>query len=159
MKLSEIPPHVTEVEGHPESFWTAYKAAYGEWPDGEEIKPLWSLNYYDGPLSGIVACRGRHFYVKALYFDDRCWWAAWALTDEEWERTLARHKAFEEHVGLHTNYYEDDNGNLKRDVGTVKPQEEWDKFYKNPDIPEVGFGGIETDREIFAVLRNPFRNW
>lgn len=159
MKLSDVPPHITEVKARPPYFWHAYKAAYGEWPMEEEITPLWHLSYYDGPLSGIVACRGRHFYVRHVYYDDRMWWVAYALTDEEWETESARHKAFEAHVGTHTNYSENADGEWVQNIGATKPESEWPHFYKNPDIPKVNYERIEIEREMFAVLRNPFRSW
>lgn len=159
MKLSDVPKHITEIPGHPPYFWTAYKAAYGEWPKEEEITPLWHLSYYDGPLSGIVVCRGRNFYVKHVYEEDRMWWAAWDLTPDEWARESARHKLFEEHVGTHTNYSENADGEWTRKIGTTKPQSEWDNFYKNPNIPKIDYAAEVEIRDMFAILRNPFRSW
>lgn len=159
LKLSEIPPHITEAPGAPEPFWNAYKAAYGESVEEDDIIPLWHLDYYDGPLSGVVGCKGRYFYVRHCYYLDRHWWVAWALTEDEWARARANHDAFEEHVGDHTSYRLDDEGVWKACSGNVKPDTHWDKFYKNPNIPKVDYRAEVETRDMFAILRNPFRSW
>lgn len=158
MKLSDVPPHITEMPNHPPYFWTAYKTAYGEWPQQEEIIPLWHLDYYDGPLSGVVECKGRHFYVRHVYYDDRKWWVAWELTPDEWARELARHEAFEKYVGTHTSYKQNAEGEWNREHA-VKPEAEWRKFYDDKEMPKVDHQKEVETRDIFGLLMNPFRSW
>lgn len=158
MKLADIPPHITEVPGHPKAFWQAYRDAYGDSPDEDEIRPLWSLNYYDGPLSGIVICRGKYFYARHLYYMDRKWWAAWELTPDEWEREKANHEAFDKYVGEHTNYVQDEDENwVPNKRAEIRPREGMDAYYKGAH-PKVDYSSEVETRDMFAILRNPFRN-
>ncbi len=152
MKLSDIPPHVTEI--NPPYF--LHKMHNGRYE--EDIVPIFHNHYYDGPLSGYFKYQDRYFYAKAIYEQDRKYWASWELTEEEKKAVLDRHELFCKYVGEHTSYFLDENEEWTRDLEKVKPPDTWDSFYKNPDVPTVNIKAIE-DREIFGILLNPFKNW
>lgn len=157
MKLTDIPPHVTNLNPpwfHQE-YYKKYNSSIDEFIDAV---PLYHLNYYDGPLSGIIKVGDHHFYVSSIYGEERKWWAAWELTEEELTKEQERHKLFQQYVGTHTDYHQDENEDWIRDVGTCKPRESCDIYYKMQDKPRVDYKEIES-REIFAILRNPFWNW
>lgn len=157
MKLTDIPRHVTEI--NPPWFAHEFSKKWGTFPDYFiDMEPQFHLDYYDGPLSGIFKCQGQTFYGKAIYDEERKFWAAWELTEKELSDILERHKAFQEYVGTHTTYKKDENGDWYRSLGEVKPREGMDRFYKNPDLPKTDFRAI-VERDIFGILWNPFKNW
>lgn len=155
MKISDIPSHVLELD--PPYFTHEYFEKFGSDPDpvDDEVTPLFHLNYYDGPLSGIVVRNNHYFYVQPIYSEDRCWWAAWELTPEETQTVLAEHELFEKYVGLHTTYTKNSQGKYVRDLNTVKPQESWEKYYKNDQIVKANYNLVKS-RDIFGILENPF---
>ena len=155
MKLSDIPPHIADLS--PPWFHHVISKMSGRHSDNEDVKPLFHLNYYDGPLSGIVKCFDRHYYVKAVYPEDRKYWVAWELTPAQAEIELAAHALFQEHVGTHTDYAIDAEGEVSRKVGATRPQEEWDLFYKAKK-KRIDYKAIEAT-DFFGVLLNPFRSW
>jgi hypothetical protein len=155
VKLSDIPPHIADLS--PPWFHHVISKMSGRHSDNEDVKPLFHLNYYDGPLSGIVKCFDRHYYVKAVYPEDRKYWVAWELTPAQAEIELAAHALFQEHVGTHTDYAIDAEGEVSRKVGATRPQEEWDLFYKAKK-KRIDYKAIEAT-DFFGVLLNPFRSW
>ena len=52
MKLSDVPPHITELS--PPWFSHVHTRVHGQHSHIDDVKPLFHLVYYDGPLSGIV---------------------------------------------------------------------------------------------------------
>jgi len=97
------------------------------------------------------------FYCKAVYADDRKYWVAWELTPEQAGFELAAHALFQHHVGTHTDYSIDEEGEVSRQVGATRPREEWDLFYKAKK-KRVDYAAIEAT-DFFGVLLNPFRSW
>jgi len=158
MKLSDIPKHVTEMDPPWFSQEFGKKYGYDSHLKYEEVTPVFHLDYYDGPLSGIVIFGGHHFYVESIYFEDKCWWASWELTPQELQTALENNRIFEENVGSHTRYFRDEEGDLQRDLSLVKPQETWGNYYKNDQVPKVDYNAVK-EREIFGILHNPFRSW
>lgn len=152
MKLTDIPPHVTELNPP----WFFHKVHDGDFQ--ENIIPLFHAAYYDGPLSGYFKYNDKYFYAKAIYEEDRKYWASWELTPEEIKIALDRHDLFCKYVGEHNKYYLNEEGDWVRDLGKVKPRETHDLFYKNTELPTVNVKAIE-DRDIFGILLNPFRSW
>lgn len=158
MKYSNIPPHVTELD-YPmfwKSFQDTFKKSIDEYMD---IIPLFHLDYYDGPLSGIIRCSDEYFYAHHIYERERTWWVTYHLSHEERDRVLERNRIFCEHVGNHTNYIQNELEDWVRVVGDTKPQDQWDGFYKNPNLPRGISWEDVKDREIFGVIRNPFMVW
>ena len=155
MKLSDIPPHIADLS--PPWFHHVTNKMCGRHSCSEDVKPLFHLDYYDGPLSGIFICFDRVFYAKAVYPDDRKYWVAWELTPEQATIVSDNHTLFQEHVGTHTDYSIDDEGEVGRQIGTTRPQAEWDKFYK-AEKKRVDYKAIEAE-PFFGVLLNPFRSW
>lgn len=159
MKLTDIPPHVTELDTVPWFSHSYYNRHNTKYPDNLcDIKPLYHLGYYDGPRSGIFKVDDNYFYGQAIYDEERKWWAAWELTGEDLEKELERHKLIQEYVGGHTDYYEDADENWTRDPSLVKPRESCEIYYKMENKPSVDFKKL-TEGEIFGILRNPFWNW
>ena len=152
MKLTDIPPHITEIDPP----WFFHKVHDGEFQ--EKIIPICHLNYYDGPLSGLFKYNDKYFYCKSVYDDERTYWASWELTEEETKIELDRHELFCKYVGTHNSYYLNSEGDYVRNIGATKPQETWDLFYKNKELPELNIKEIES-RDIFGILLNPFRSW
>ena len=150
MKLSDIPPHITDL--NPPWFHHAVKHS-----DSVDVKPLFHLCYYDGPLSCIFRCLDKVYYAKAVYAEDRKYWVAWELSSEQSTTILDNHALFQEHVGTHTDYFIDDEGEVGRQVGAARPQAEWNKFYK-AERKQVDFGELEKE-PFLGVLLNPFRSW
>jgi len=157
MKLTDIPQHVTDL--NPPYLWNAYYAKYKESMQmTDDVIPMYHLNYYDGPLSGMINVKGRIFYVESIYGEeDRQWWAAWELTEEELKCELARHELFKQHVGSHTEYKLNDDECWVRKDHDLKPEDDWKNFYE-ADIPKVNYLEV-TKRDFFGILYNPFRNW
>jgi hypothetical protein len=155
VKLSDVPPHITEL--NPPWFSHVFSRVHGQRAQIGDVKPLFHLDYYDGPLSGIVKCFERVFYCKAVYADDRKYWVAWELTPEQAGYELAAHALFQHHVGTHTDYSIDEEGEVSRQVGATRPREEWDLFYKAKK-KRVDYKKIEAT-DFFGVLLNPFRSW
>jgi hypothetical protein len=152
MKLSDIPPHVTDI--NPPWF---FQKVYSE-GNQDDVIPLFHNHYYDGPLSGYFKHQDRYFFAKAIYPEDRKYWASWELTEEEKKAALDRHDLFCKYVGEHTSYFLDENENWSRNLEKVQPPDMWDGFYKNPNVPTVDIESIEN-REIFGILLNPFKSW
>lgn len=152
MKLSDIPPHVTHINPP----WFFHKVHDGNFQ--EEIVPLFHSEYYDGPLSGYFKYKDKHFYAKAIYEEDRKYWASWELTEEETKTALDRHDLFCKYVGTHCSYKLNEQGDYIRNLGAVKPREMHSMFYKNKELPTVDVKVIEN-RDIFGVLLNPFMRW
>jgi hypothetical protein len=155
VKLSDVPKHITEL--NPPWFSHVLSRVHGEHSSNADIKPLFHLDYYDGPLSGIFKCFDRVFYAKVVYADDRKYWVAWELTPEQAEIELANHALFQKHVGTHTDYSIDDEGEVSRQIGATRPQAEWDLFYK-AEKKRIDYAAIEAT-DFFGVLLNPFRSW
>lgn len=96
------------------------------------IMPLWSTDWWDGPLSGVAEYDGEKMYFSMKDEDDetgRRTFNLYRLTPEQMERELAWHALFKENVGDHTEYGPD--GRRRREGTTLKPQEQWAKFYDN----------------------------
>ena len=156
MKLSDLPPLF--IDGDYPDLALALRELKGDKTiDLPDIKPLFGLGYYDGVMYALCMCEGEYFYGKAAYFLWRDWWAFWTLTAEEVEILLAEHALFEEHVGSHTTYVEDEHGAFRR-KGACKPQATWDLYYKSPDRRTASHNIINniTSRDIFGFERNPF---
>lgn len=155
MKLSDIPPHVTNMK--PPWFSHSYHAKYKIYAEVDfDVIPLYHLHYWDGPLSGIFRVEDNYFYAKAIYGEmERRWWAAWELVGDELTKEQERHKLFQQYVGTHTDYFQDENEDWVRGIGTCKPRESCDIYYKMENKPTVDYKQFES-REIFGILRNPF---
>jgi len=154
MKLSDIPKHVTELSP---PWFHRMLSRDGQHSNVWDVKPLFHLDYYDGPLSGLFECFGRVFYCKAIYAEDRKYWVAWELTPEQAEIELANHALFQEHVGTHTDYSIDEEGEVTHQVGATRPRSEWEKFYK-AERKRLDYKAIEA-KPFFGVLLNPFLSW
>lgn len=158
MKLTDIPKHVIELPNVPFFFREFYRIHKISIDELEDIKPLYHLDYWVGPLSGIFECKGHIFYGKAVYYMDRQYWACWELNKEQQEIRFARYKLFQENVGEHTDYEYDEENGWKRTLGKgLKPRELSDNFYKNKDIPDIDYDDL-TKGDIFGIVHNPFRN-
>lgn len=136
MKFDEIPPHITEklvMLGDP--------------------TPLWHLDYWDGPLSGIILLnddKTRLYYARPTYPDFRESWVVWELTPEEQLHELRAHTEFVRWVGSGTTYHV---LNGRRSVGKTHPQEQWHNFYENPEWRKPRHYDV---RDILGWVNNPF---
>jgi hypothetical protein len=129
--------------------------SYLEYPQipRDQIKLKWHCDYHDGPLSGICEYqKKRYWFALCDEFrnypelteeclansKDEDWYRRYTLhelSSEELQDEEHWHQLFQEHVGHHTDYDE----NEKCDYRAVKPQSEWNKYYslekerKRPD--------------------------
>jgi hypothetical protein len=98
--------------------------------DREEVRLLWHSDYWDGPLSGMLAYRGEECWFEAVAENDPAgrWCRRFVLlrlSAGQRADEVRWHGLFREHVGHHTDY--DDRGG--RPVGSVHPPEKWPGFY------------------------------
>jgi hypothetical protein len=115
--------------------------------DRDEVRLLWHVSYWDGPLTGL-----------ALYAGQKCWFQ---VVDPEAEtrvavlRSLTKdqlageeedHRLFQEHVGMNTDY--DSSGN--REVGHLRPVETRQVYYSAAT-------GAEASRQSYGA--NPIIGW
>jgi len=155
MKISDVPKHVTELGIPWFSHFVYEKYKLSGYNEG--AIPLYHINYYDGPLSGMIRVEDKYFYVESVYGEEeRTWWAAWELTEDELTREQARHKLFQQYVGTHCDYVENEDGDWTRDISKcIQDREVWKQYYDMKDKPTVDYG-IVRGRDIFGILRNPF---
>lgn len=109
-----------------------------------QVKWLWTNDYFDGPLEGMVQIGSERFLCRmAEEVNDeasenwfRKYWII-RLTPKQLETEIYWHKEFCKYVGEHFTCNDDGS---RKNVGTQHPQSEWDKFYKpyqenyNPDF-------------------------
>ena len=97
-----------------------------------EMKMLWHVDFYDGPLAGAVLHEGRihWFRCKDWYPSDKRQFEILALSDEEIAAESDNHALFVKYVGSHCDY--DQNNN--RCVGLTSPGQEWETFYRLPKL-------------------------
>lgn len=139
MKIKDIPAPWFEMKGH------TWRSLIGKW----------HLGYYDGPLTGIAIdadseTEAEWYFVACPWELDRGVWCAWKLTPEEKAYEFARHEAFRQHVGEHTDY--DDSGERTL-FKALKPESERPKFYDDPRWKQER---RYQDRDFDAVCTNPF---
>lgn len=95
------------------------------------VRLLWHLDYYDGPMSGMLRYRDEELWFSTVTEarDFRSPWfrryAIVRLTPEELAEVRSQHELFRRCVGTHTDY--DENGT--REVGALRPREMWEEFY------------------------------
>lgn len=96
-----------------------------------ELRVLWIHDYWDGPLSGVLAHRGRLRWFECCNFSEEAEgeveprrYLLRDLTDAEIADEEKWHALFVEHVGDHWTAHEDGR------QGTMKPQAEHAKFYE-----------------------------
>lgn len=94
-----------------------------------DVTLLWHSDFWDGPLSGLIAHRGERLWFQMIAENNEpeAWYRRFALVrlseqqlrEEEWW-----HEMFRQHVGTHTDYQRADG-----DPGTVRPRDQHAKFY------------------------------
>lgn len=93
----------------------------------KQFNILWHINYWDGPLSGIVEWRSKKYYFAlAKGRDDKRIFGMYKLTTEETAEFSQQHKEFEDMVGTHTNY----KNNRRDPDGKVKPNLRGSGYYE-----------------------------
>lgn len=131
----------------------------------DRVWMLWHAHYWDGPLSGYVKVDNETgYWVKMedefryqLFVSAECAdcpnktnryccdqhvgriFLVYKLTPEQEQAFLADHELFREHVGTHTDYYDGEEGPGRRELGAVKPRDQWDAYYKHshPDKDDL----------------------
>lgn len=148
MILSDIPPHVTEI--NPPYFTDSVGKTLSDEKNKEievsdYIEPLHALDFWDGPLSGIVYCLGSYYFCKAIYVADRKYWASWLLSDEQSKEAMQNHSLWvnsHEHNQTCTNF--------------CKTLHIKDPILSHPSQTYFDFLKTIDDKEIFGILENPF---
>src|ERR1044072_618005 len=128
---------------------------------------LWHLNYWDGPLSGICVHEDRKHRFECIAelwlrhgepdedgeqdFDSYRVFIVVELTDDDIATADTNHKAFQDHVGLHTDY---DQATNKRTPGHgMKPQASIEHYY---NVVCKGLKGSDlSDRRVVAWYAVP----
>lgn len=98
------------------------KGTYQTLPQIPEMKKLYHLGYWDGPLSGMCLVNGEKYFFECIeewtdnnsYPEDdddfeAPWYRRfllWKLTDEQQAHLDQRHAKFQRMVGTHTDYDE-----------------------------------------------------
>lgn len=107
----------------------------------EEIKIIFAVDWWDGPLSGVCIYNGEKHWFQATdewYEEDKPYWRRYAvikLTPEQLAKEEAMHELYEEKIGDPRPYVD---GVLTRDV-SQKPKEMWHEFYdvyKGTQLPD-----------------------
>ncbi len=93
-----------------------------------DLRLLWHNSFWDGPINGILIYQGRKCWFESIVDleEDIRQFVIIELTPEQLKEEEYWHKLFQEYVGMHTDYDE----NNKR-TGKCKPKDLYDKFY-NP---------------------------
>tara|TARA_R110002096_G_scaffold356726_2_gene549969 strand:- start:5 stop:418 length:414 start_codon:yes stop_codon:yes gene_type:complete len=116
----------------------------------KDIKYLWHLSYYDGPISGVGMIGDEFCYFNMIHdCHFRRIFAVYHLSLDEFKDELLRHEMFRIHVGFHTDYHISGN-NDQREVGLLQPGSEWKKFY---DTKSDAKSTDYTDRVPVAYFR------
>lgn len=105
-------------------------AEVGRGPEinARDVRILWHVDYWDGPLSGIASYAGKMHWFHVVDPEAEPRQAILrSLTDAELAAEEKRHRLFVQNVGSHTDY--DSAG--KRDVGALHPSSKWDGFYES----------------------------
>ncbi len=117
----------------------------------EHIHLLWAIDYWDGPIQGVLEFDGEVLcFVLAEESDDdtktgwyRRYWLI-RLTDAQLEEVTSRHDDFRKYVGAHFDY--DEAGN--RPIGQTRPQVDWSKFYDKYPENERGLGDLSSNEVV-----------
>lgn len=132
----------------------------------KDVRKLFHVGYYDGPLSGMCLLGGEKCWFDHLadypdehpefYDDDNndSWsdvpWSrrylVWKLTPEQIENQEYNHSMFQQLVGVHTDY--DENG--KRPLGALRDSESMNKYYKEVS-PTLVYLSMEPATEDMIV--------
>jgi hypothetical protein len=107
-----------------------YSERMTDCPRVGDVRLLWDVDHWDGPLCGLAHHNGRDYWFAVEAFDPDDPPAEWRyflypLTDEELEDEGEWHRKFQKYVGTHTDY--DANGNV--DDSGVKWAADASKFY------------------------------
>lgn len=137
------PLPVTKLKDLPNDFYLEY---YHQMPQIAEsdIRLLWHMSYYDGPLDGILLYKGKmhRFQIfqplrvdevkdridpyDVLWNDHYVRYLIIELTSEQIAEEEYWHRLFQQKVGTHTDY--DETG--RRTIGATRPRELWNEFYE-----------------------------
>lgn len=150
-KLRDFPKHYTENVVH---FRSGYRNTFRVPSSRDlEIKPLYRLSYLDGPLSGVFEFDNKLFYSEPIYEEDRRWWVAWLMDEEDVKLATINHDFFVKYVGNHTSYQKNAEGRYVR--GEFQhPREMMDGYYKT-NLPKPNYEKYR-DRDFIGILPNPF---
>ncbi len=106
---------------------------YRQFPQIERthLKFLWYSDFWDGPLSGMLVYNGQKYWFEIFGEADETEdfyrrFFVIRLTSTQIEEELKWHKLFEEKVGTHTTYDENERCSL---IDALRPKEMWDEFY------------------------------
>jgi hypothetical protein len=170
MKITDLPPHVLEIDPLPPMFIGSMKKMLGEQfndldiedveIDDLDIVPLYFIHYWDGPLSCVFRCCGLYFYSTIIYSLDRRWWSSWLLSEDEKELFLKEHQEFCENVSYGCDFIKNEHGKYVYDTGkkgtaTVETSKQFYKKRKNDDVLQKLIEEIVT-RDMFGILEQPF---
>jgi hypothetical protein len=109
--------------------------------DPESITPLYSIDWYDGPLTGVCKYVGTRYYFNWVDDVGKNWiYVLVRLTPEQWELEDKRDTLFQEKVGTHCNY---------GGKGELSPKETWNEYYK----------AYPPDEQVPMYLNNEVIGW
>ena len=135
-------------------------------PKSPIVKLIYHSNYYDGPLSGVCTVDDKRYWFELCEeLEARCptechcqcdehehvammrRFAVLELTPEEWAIEDARHKAFQEAVGTHTDYTEAGTRSLEG----VKPSQTHDEYYRRQQAGEWPEPAVENKKIVYFL--------
>jgi hypothetical protein len=105
-------------------------------PKMGNIRRIWTDQWYDGMLSGVVEYQGQRYYAVCVDENDLndlagSWWRRYLVVDlpaDVWETEQQRHDFFVEKVGSHFEFEADGSRLKSRD--NMKPSATWHEFYE-----------------------------
>jgi hypothetical protein len=136
----------------------------------QAVRLLWHCGYWDGPLNGVCLYQGERYWFEAIdpfdeeqdeyVFPRRM--GLYRLSPEELQVQEEIHRQFQQYVGMHTDYDE----NERRSLGAVRPKHEWKKFdswlKQQPQHPfdyrqneMIGWFDLGSLREMNRLIKRP----
>lgn len=104
-------------------------------PTTKKFNILWSIGYWDGPLSGVVEYKGKvcYFAVIKYTYGDRGHrtQGIFEITGEESAQLQKQHDDFCAMVGTHTNYK-----NNRRDPAGLVHKKDFAPFYEKYPVQD-----------------------
>jgi len=103
--------------------------------EGTNVKLLWHIGYWDGPLDGVCEYEGRRHAFRVLEDTRNYRWRIAIVTELSPDQLAAleeQHARFQQYVGTHTDYNYDAEGKRSVNHDGLKPESEWKKFYNQP---------------------------
>lgn len=115
----------------------------------------WSLDYWDGPLTGIATHNDKWYYFRMTeeFGSRRTRRAAlYALTDADVRNERARHSPFQHHIGMNTDYVYDAKGERHQHSQSNYKNPDWNSYYRCMAGVPASREYVRTDTPVGTFL-------